>query len=211
MRLWTLHPQYLDPRGLVALWRESLLAQAVLRGKTAGYRHHPQLIRFRAQTAPVAFIAEYLRAIHAESVARGLHVRGREDRAWSSIRSNRRPAWPDRLRMAPSDEETGNPRTRLARGTDDGGFSTPAPPVSDTSRRGRGLGKTLAPLTACGVAEQREGNHVVNLATRYPLTARRHKELCDYGDKLPFHKLVDRHVKAIISLFYRCFLRLALA
>ncbi len=71
MRLWTLHPQYLDPRGLVALWRESLLAQAVLRGKTAGYRHHPQLIRFRAQTAPVAFIAEYLRAIHAESVARG--------------------------------------------------------------------------------------------------------------------------------------------
>jgi hypothetical protein len=43
MRLWSLHPQYLDPQGLVALWREALLAQAVLRGKTRGYKHHPQL------------------------------------------------------------------------------------------------------------------------------------------------------------------------
>ncbi len=34
MRLWTLHPKYLDPRGLVALWREALFAQAVLRGWT---------------------------------------------------------------------------------------------------------------------------------------------------------------------------------
>ncbi|HEU5178767.1 MAG TPA: pyrimidine dimer DNA glycosylase/endonuclease V, partial [Burkholderiales bacterium] len=32
MRLWSLHPKYLDARGLVALWREALLAQAVLRG-----------------------------------------------------------------------------------------------------------------------------------------------------------------------------------
>ena len=46
MRLWSLHPQYLDPQGLVALWREALLAQAVLRGKTSGYKHHPQLERF---------------------------------------------------------------------------------------------------------------------------------------------------------------------
>ena len=41
MRLWTLHPQYLDPRGLVALWREALLAQKVLLGRTRGYRAHP--------------------------------------------------------------------------------------------------------------------------------------------------------------------------
>ena len=47
MRLWTLHPKYLDPKGLVALWREALLAQAVLKGGTAGYRHHPQLLRFK--------------------------------------------------------------------------------------------------------------------------------------------------------------------
>ena len=37
MRLWTLHPKYLDPQGLVALWREALLARAVLQGKTRGY------------------------------------------------------------------------------------------------------------------------------------------------------------------------------
>jgi hypothetical protein len=36
MRLWTLHPKYLDARGLVALWREALLAQKVLRGATRG-------------------------------------------------------------------------------------------------------------------------------------------------------------------------------
>lgn len=71
MRLWTLHPKYVDARGLVALWREGLLAQAVLSGKTRGYVHHPQLARFRAQSTPVSFIAEYLRAIHDESLVRG--------------------------------------------------------------------------------------------------------------------------------------------
>lgn len=71
MRLWTLHPAHLDARGLVALWREALLAQAVLRGRTRGYRNHPQLTRFRALDDPVAAIAAYLRAIHAEAAARG--------------------------------------------------------------------------------------------------------------------------------------------
>ena len=71
MRIWSLHPKYLDARGLVALWREALLAQAVLRGQTSGYTHHPQLLRFRDRSAPVGLIAEYLRAVHAESETRG--------------------------------------------------------------------------------------------------------------------------------------------
>ena len=71
MRLWSLHPKYLDTRGLLALWREGLLAQAVLRGRTEGYRHHPQLQRFRAQPSPVGAIADYLRRVHAEAVSRG--------------------------------------------------------------------------------------------------------------------------------------------
>ena len=71
MRLWTLHPRYLDSRGLVALWREALLAQAVIRGRTRGYRHHPQLDRFREQAAPRSAINAYLQAVCAESVARG--------------------------------------------------------------------------------------------------------------------------------------------
>ena len=71
MRLWSVHPKYLDTRGLVALWREGLLAQAVLRGLTKGYRHHPQLDRFRAYASPVGAIADYLRIVHAESVTRG--------------------------------------------------------------------------------------------------------------------------------------------
>ena len=71
MRIWSLHPKYLDARGLVALWREALLAQAVLRGRTKGYRHHPQLVRFRARSSPVACVGEYLRAVHEEAAARG--------------------------------------------------------------------------------------------------------------------------------------------
>lgn len=71
MRLWTVHPRYLDGRGLVALWREALLAQAVLRGQTRGYTRHPQLTRFRAQASPLGAIADYLRIVHAESVSRG--------------------------------------------------------------------------------------------------------------------------------------------
>lgn len=70
MRLWTLHPKYLDARGLVALWREALLAQKVLNGKTRGYRHHPQLIRFAETRNPPAALAAYLKAVHSEAVER---------------------------------------------------------------------------------------------------------------------------------------------
>ncbi|RJQ65863.1 MAG: DNA lyase [Desulfobacteraceae bacterium] len=71
MRLWSLHPKYLDPQGLVALWREALLAQAVLRGETRGYRNHPQLDRFKNHTAPLAAISLYLKGIYVEAKARG--------------------------------------------------------------------------------------------------------------------------------------------
>lgn len=71
MRLWTLHPKYLDARGLVAVWREGLLAQAVLRGLTTGYTRHPQLARFRGSRAPVACIGSYLVAVHDEATRRG--------------------------------------------------------------------------------------------------------------------------------------------
>ena len=71
MRLWTLHPRYLDSRGLVALWREALLAQAVIAGKTRGYTHHPQLLRFLESPSPQAAIAVYLRAVYVEACERG--------------------------------------------------------------------------------------------------------------------------------------------
>jgi hypothetical protein len=70
MRLWTLHPKYLDARGLVALWREALLAQAVLGGHTRGYTRHPQLIRFLAAQSPLGSIAAYLQAVYDEACRR---------------------------------------------------------------------------------------------------------------------------------------------
>lgn len=71
MRLWSLHPSYLDSIGLIALWREGLLARKVLLGQTKGYIHHPQLIRFRETENPIQTIDAYLKAVHDESVSRG--------------------------------------------------------------------------------------------------------------------------------------------
>jgi len=113
MRLWTLHPQYLDSRGLVALWREALLAQAVLRGQTRGYTQHPQLTRFRNTASPLEGIAAYLQGVHAEATRRGYRfdvtriaapgslnrigaTQGQLDYEWAHLREKlrvRAPSW----------------------------------------------------------------------------------------------------------------------
>ena len=67
MRLWSLHPKYLDSKGLVALWRESLLAKHVLEGKTKGYINHPQLFRFKLAASPLDAINQYLITIYYEA------------------------------------------------------------------------------------------------------------------------------------------------
>lgn len=71
MRLWTLHPKHLDTKGLVALWREGLLAQACLAGKTKGYKNHSQLIRFKQCKDPVKAIGYYLHVVHQEATSHG--------------------------------------------------------------------------------------------------------------------------------------------
>jgi hypothetical protein len=117
MRIWTLHPKYLDSRGLVALWREALLAQAVLKGLTAGYTHHPQLIRFRNTSSPIESIASYLRSVFTESCRRGYCfdatkiastgnaetiavARGQLDYEWDHLKRklfDRAPSWLERI------------------------------------------------------------------------------------------------------------------
>lgn len=71
MRIWSLHPAHLDRAALVACWRETLLAQAVLAGRTKGYTRHPQLERFRAQADPLGSIGAYLASVADEAEARG--------------------------------------------------------------------------------------------------------------------------------------------
>lgn len=71
MRIWSLNPRYLDRQGLLACWRETLLAQAVLLGRTKGYTSHPQLERFRAQPDPLVAIGAYLQGVLLEATARG--------------------------------------------------------------------------------------------------------------------------------------------
>ena len=71
MRLWTVHPRYLDAKGLVAAWREALLAQKVLSGGTRGYTRHPQLARFREHSRPTQAVAAFLLGIAEEAHRRG--------------------------------------------------------------------------------------------------------------------------------------------
>ena len=71
MRLWSVHPKYLDSKGLVALWREGLLAKKVLENNTRGYRNHPQLVRFKNCANPILAINIYLHFVCDESVRRG--------------------------------------------------------------------------------------------------------------------------------------------
>jgi hypothetical protein len=116
MRLWSLHPKYLDAQGLTALWREALLAQAVLRGRTRGYRSHPQLARFRACRSPLAAIARYLRGVLAEAQRRGYAfdaakiararsrasltvTTGQLDYEWAHLAAKLRRRSPERLRQ----------------------------------------------------------------------------------------------------------------
>lgn len=67
MRLWSIHPSYLDSKGLVALWREGLLAQKVLLGKTKGYTNHPQLMRFKKAPNTLDAICLYLHHVADEA------------------------------------------------------------------------------------------------------------------------------------------------
>ena len=71
MRLWSIHPKYLDTKGLIAVWREALLAKKVLEGETKGYKNHPQLLRFRESSDPIKNINIYLQYIFIEAKARG--------------------------------------------------------------------------------------------------------------------------------------------
>ena len=82
MRLWSLHPAYLDVKGLVALWREGLLAKHVLEGKTKGYKNHPQLDRFKNSAKPLDAIHQYLAVIHEEASCRAYNF-DREKISWN--------------------------------------------------------------------------------------------------------------------------------
>lgn len=76
MRLWTIHPRHLDVKGLLAVWREGLLAQQVLLNRTRGYKNHPQLRRFKSCADPAGSVAAYLRAVHEEAARRGYNFSG---------------------------------------------------------------------------------------------------------------------------------------
>jgi len=71
MRLWSISAEYLDPIGLVALWREGLLGRsALVRGRGA-YYNHPQLLRFKRSKDPLLYLDTYLNFVWEEGKRRG--------------------------------------------------------------------------------------------------------------------------------------------
>ena len=78
MRIWSLHPKYLDAKGLVALWRETLLAKHVLENKTKGYKNHPQLNRFKKLKHPLNAVNFYLSIVLKEAEARGYNFNSKK-------------------------------------------------------------------------------------------------------------------------------------
>lgn len=133
MRLWTLHPRYLDAAGLVALWREALLAQAVLLGRTRGYTRHPQLLRFRAQPDPAGAIASFLAGVLEEAQARGYRFdagrigpgraagpmaasQGQLDFEWAHLQAKLAVRSPERFRQLAGTVPQAHPLFRLAPG-----------------------------------------------------------------------------------------------
>jgi hypothetical protein len=82
LRLWSIHPKYLDTQGLLALWREGLLAQKCLLGLTKGYLNHPQLIRFKRTTNPPLYIGTYLYYVYLEGTKRGYRFNSGKIRAY---------------------------------------------------------------------------------------------------------------------------------
>ena len=71
MRIWSIHPMYLDSKRLTAQWREALLCRAVLEGNTKGYKKHPQFLRVKNFHQPHYFINMFLYEIWNESKNRG--------------------------------------------------------------------------------------------------------------------------------------------
>lgn len=73
MRVWSIHPAYLDTKGLVASWKEGIQGLNALRnprkpnGKWAMFAHHPQLIRFKRFENPELCLSEYLHFIADEA------------------------------------------------------------------------------------------------------------------------------------------------
>ena len=133
MRLWTVHPRYLDRQGLLAVWREGLLAQKVLRGQTHGYRHHPQLTRFRQHPRPIAAMATFLAAVQREAAYRGYHfdsgkisprrtirkitvTRGQLRYEWQHLLSKLRQRRPDHARALARTKPSPHPLFRIIAG-----------------------------------------------------------------------------------------------
>ena len=141
MRLWSLHPHYLDAKGLTALWREGLLAKKVLEGKTRGYKNHPQLERFKALKDPLAGINFYLAEVLRESVRRGYCfdgsklkpvrrkismrvTQGQMDYEWAHLRRKLRVRDPRRLKALTGERYAPHPMFRAVPG-----------PVADWEKR----------------------------------------------------------------------------
>lgn len=75
MRLWSLHPSFLDRQGLLGQWREAIQAKNALLNPDhpSNIWHARQLQRFKESPAPMRNIAIFLHVVADEMILRGYH------------------------------------------------------------------------------------------------------------------------------------------
>lgn len=71
MSLWSVHPRYLDNKGLISAWNRGLQLQKQLSTEPARNTGNSQLIMFSRQEKPLHAIGSYLSFIASEGCRRG--------------------------------------------------------------------------------------------------------------------------------------------
>lgn len=74
MRIWSLHPKYLDKKELIDSWNDGLRTIGILTRNHQGSIFRPELSRFRSQSEPIIAVEKYLLSIANEAKRRGYMV-----------------------------------------------------------------------------------------------------------------------------------------
>jgi hypothetical protein len=74
MRIWSIHPKYLDSKELLNLWNETIQAKNEFLTKFSGHFSNKQLERFLDLKNPLEAINSYMSSIYREAVKRDFSV-----------------------------------------------------------------------------------------------------------------------------------------
>ena len=103
--------------------------------ETRGYKHHPQLKRFQDSPHPRKYIAEYLKAVHAEGEQRGYHFDATKIGDGGKVGDPGCDRGPVGVRMGAPEAEVARAGTKVAARTPRRGSAPAASAISSGRRR----------------------------------------------------------------------------